>query len=153
MDDARLVDLPLIHVLRRWYRGERPPAKAFFAHWRDLNAWARAAGLETGVEGIAMIGYEPPGPPGLRDFVYSAGLPVAAGTPGADDSVEPGEVPGGRYVLCAGDLTELPELYKAAKRFAVSQGLPFERGGIEIFRPDAANPATYRVEAGCRIHD
>lgn len=153
MEEPRLVTRPPIRVLRRWYRGERPPAPAFFAHWRNLNAWARAAGIESSIDGVAMVGYEPPGGPGVHDFVYAACLPVTAGTDAPDDTVDAGELPGGRFVLCAGDLTELPELYKAAKRYAVAQGLAFERGGIEIFRPDPANPATYRVEAGCRIHD
>lgn len=153
MGEAQLVERKAVRVLRRWYRGQRPPARAFFAHWRDLNAWARAAGIEVGVEGATMVGYEPPGVPGLREFVYLAGLPVGPDIEAPDDTVEAADVPGGRYVLCEGDLTELPELYKAAKRYAVAQGLPFERGGIEIFRPDPGNPSTYRVEAGCRIHD
>ncbi len=153
MDEPRIAELPTRRVVRRWYRGPRPPAPEFFTHWREFHAWARDAGISSTDPDLAMVGCEPPGVAGLRDFVYAACIPAGDEVTPDDASVEVGWLPGGRFVLCGGELTELPDLYRAAKRLATSRGLPYERGGYEFFRPLPDNAATYRVEAGYRIHD
>lgn len=163
MDEPRLVDLPAYRVVKRRYEGPRPPADAFFAHWRALHRWAAGHGIASAAPGIVMIGYEPPGQAGGRTFAYDACIPVAEDFAlpelEADDVGavrEPpvlGRTPGGRYVLCAGELSELPYLLREARRFANARGLATERGGIEIYRPHPADPDSFRLDVGCRLHD
>ncbi len=154
MDEPRLVDLPAYRVVKRRYGGPRPPSDAFFAHWRAFHRWAAGHGIASAAPGIVMIGHEPPGQAGGRDFAYDACIPITDdNTPPIDDGVEAGWTPGGRYVLCAGDLTELPYLLREARRFAAAQGLAVERGGIEIYRPHPTDPDSFRLDVGCRLHD
>ncbi len=155
MDEARLVRLPPYRVVRLPYRGPRPPAGEFFAHWRALHRWAAERGVRSVLPDVEMIGYEPPGGvPTPGRFEYEACLPIGedAEPPPLDDGVSIGWTPGGEYVLCTGELREFPELYRAARRYAVARGLAMERGGIEFYRPHPADENSFLMDIGVHLH-
>jgi DNA gyrase inhibitor GyrI len=154
MDEPRIVELPPYRVVRLRYEGPPPPNDAFSALWRRLDAWAEGRGLKGASSGVWAIGYAPPGRIAAADLVYDACIPVEGdvsteGLPG----LELAGVPGGRFVLCNGDLDEMPALLRAARRFAMSHGLPIERGHIERYLAHPDDPHRHPVEAGHRIHD
>jgi hypothetical protein len=153
MEEPRVVELPAYHVVKLRYEGPPPPDQRFFDHWRRFRELTERLGLSSQAEGVEAIGYAPPLllPPDV--LVYDACLPVE---PGFDrrglGELEVSDVPGGRYVLCAGPVTELPVLLQAAKRYAMSRGLPIERGRIEIYRPLLEGADVTPVAAGYRVH-
>ena len=67
--------------------------------------------------------------------------------------LELGDIPGGRFVLCAGPITELPLLLQAARRYAMSHGIAIERGRIEVYLPETDDAGVTVVDVGFRIHD
>ena len=154
MEEARIVELPAYHVVRLRYEGASPPAPGFFAHWDRFNDWAAQQEVKSPIDDVWAIGYAPPGPVGSQLFVYDACIPVApdvrpVGLPG----LELGDLPGGRFVLCAGIIREFPALLYAAKRYAMAHGLAIERGYIELYRPHPDDAEVHPVDAGYRIHD
>ncbi len=154
MEEPRIVELPAYRVVKIRYEGPRPPAPEFFAHWRLTNRWAADHGIVGAIHDIVMIGYEPPGVAGGgRFFVYDACIPVGEGMTLPDGRAELAWTPGGRFVMCSGELRELLYLYREARRYAAAHGLAIERGGIELYRSHPLDPRGYLVDAGCRIHD
>ena len=152
VDPPRVVRLSDCRVVQMVYAGARPPAAEFLTHWRRFRDWTARHGLQSALSDVAMIGYEPPGPPGSRAFCYRACMPVPEGYRPDDDAAEIDTIPAGSYVLCRGELPETPQLFRAARRYAAEHGLAVERGGIEIFRPDPRDPQRLVIDAGCRIH-
>lgn len=135
------------------YTGARPPAAAFFDHWRRFRGWCARRGLRSASSDVALIGYEPPGRPGARRaFLYLVCVPVTEAYQLDDEAATIGSIPGGSYVLCRGELPETPRLFRAARRYAAQHGLALERGGLEVFRPVPGNPERLVVDAGCRVH-
>lgn len=152
MDEPSVADLPSYHVVRLRYEGQRPPSEAYFDHWRRLNAWAVAEAVESSVDGVLAIGYEPPGV--LHgNYVLYACIPVTEDfKPSGLEGLELAWLPGGRYILTAGLLAELPLLHRESRRYAASHGLAVERGGIELYRPRSPDSNVQAVDAGVRIH-
>ena len=147
-----MLQLPTYQVVQMSYTGARPPAAAFFDHWRRFQDWCARRGLRSAFSDVALIGYEPPGRPGARAFLYQVCVPVTEEYQPDDEAVTIGSIPGGSYVLCRGELPETPRLFRAARSYAAQHGLAVDRGGIEILRPVPDNPAWLVVDAGCRVH-
>jgi hypothetical protein len=110
--------------------------------------------VQSTVEDLWAVGYAPPGPVASPTLVYYSCVPathdfVPEGLPG----LELGDLPGGRFVLCAGLIQEFPVLFQAAKRYAMSHGLAIERGYIEIYRPHPDDPDIHLVDAGYRVEE
>jgi hypothetical protein len=152
MDPPRVLQLPAYRVVQMPYTGGRPPAAAFFDHWRRFQGWCARRGLRSVLSDVALIGYEPPGRPGARAFLYQVCVPVTEAYQPDDEAAAIASIPGGSYVLCRGELPETPRLFRAARSYAAQQGLAVERGGIEILRPVPDNPEWLVVDAGCRVH-
>ncbi len=154
MEEARIVELPSYHVVKLRYEGPPPPDPAFVEHWKRFNLLAGGSQLRSYVDDTQAIGYAPPVPYDGPAFVYESCLPVAPDFVGeALDELEVGEVPSGRFVLCAGPINELPTLLRAARRYAMSRGLAIERGRIELYRPIPPGTDVTPVDVGYRIHD
>lgn len=151
MEPPRIETVPAMRVVRRIYRGARPPAPEFYEHWRELHAWIREHGVVRSDPSIVMLGHEPPGKPGLQAFEYHACIPTD--DPIDDDAVEIGSFRGGTFILVRGDLSEIPSLYREARGYAARHGIAFERGGIEIYRPNPKNAMSYIMDAGVGVHD
>ena len=147
-----MLQLPTYQVVQMSYTGGRPPAAAFFDHWRRFQDWCARRGLRSVFSDVALIGYEPPGRPGARAFLYQVCVPVREEYQPDDEAVAIGSIPGGSYVLCRGELPETPRLFRAARSYAAQRGLAVDRGGIEILRPAPDNPEWLVVDAGCRVH-
>lgn len=153
MEEPRLVELPGYRVVKLRYEGP-PPDRGFVEHWKRFNALAERLSVRSCVDDIQAIGYAPPGVAASRVFVYDTCIPVAPDfSPNENAKLELGGVPGGRFVLCAGMITELPSLLQAAKRYATAYGLAFERGQIELYHPISEDEEVARVDVGVRIHD
>ena len=154
MDEPRIVELPPYRVVRLRYEGPPPPNEAFSALWRRLDAWAEERGVKGASGDVWAIGYAPPGRIAAAGLVYDACLPVTEDiSPDGLPGLTIGEVPGGRFVLSAGDLEELPLLLRASRRYAMSHGIAVERGHIERYLAHPDDPGHHPVEAGYRIHD
>lgn len=154
MEEPRVVHLPPYRVVRMVYRGARPPAPEFFAHWRALNGWIADRGIRSALADVEMIGFEPPGGvPTPGRFEYEACIPVNDDIAAGDEAVSIGWTPGGDFVLCRGELREYPELYKASRRYAVAHGLAMDRGGIEFYRPHPTDPNSFLLDIGVHLHD
>jgi DNA gyrase inhibitor GyrI len=154
MEEPRIVQLPAYRVVKLRYQGPPPPAREFLDHWRLFMSLAERAGVRSQAARVQAIGYAPPLLGAYDVLVYDSCLPVADdfdATPLVELDV--GVVPGGRYVLCAGPVTELPDLLQEAKRYAMAHGLAIERGRIEIYRPIAPGDSETPVDVGYRIHD
>jgi len=153
MAAPRVVDLPGYRVVKLRYAGPPPPATPFLDHWQRFNVITNRLRLASRVPEVQAIGYAPPdlAPDGV--LVYDACLPVGEDVAGEHEDLELGNVPGGRYVLCAGPITELPLLLEDARRYAMSHGLAIERGRIEIYRPIPPDADLTPVDVGYRIHD
>ncbi len=76
VDPPRVLQLPAYQVVQMSYTGARPPAAAFFDHWRRFQGWCARRGLKSALSDVALIGYEPPGRPGARAFFYQVCVPV-----------------------------------------------------------------------------
>jgi hypothetical protein len=154
VEPPRVVDLPSYRVLKLRYLGAPPPDPAFLEHWqrfRDLTDRLRVA---SSVPAIQAIGYAPPVLARSDELVYDACLPIARELSAEElGELELGDLPGGRYVLCVGPITELPLLLQQAKRYAMAHGLAIERGRIEIYRPAPPGEEVTPVEVGYRVHD
>jgi hypothetical protein len=153
MDKARIVELPSYHVVKLRYEGRPPPDPALVEHWKRFNHLVSRSKLRSHVDDLQSIGYAPPIPYAGQPFVYETCLPVAPDFAAEGlDELEVGEVPGGRFVLSAGLITELPALLAAARRYAMSHGLAIERGRIELYRPIPPGTDITPVHVGYRIH-
>ena len=160
MDEPRIVELPPYRVVALRYEGPPPPDARFFELWDRFNAWASARQVKSVVEGVWAFGYMPP-LPGATTLIYHASTIVYdVCVPVGRDFSEPDDegfklcdLPGGRFILCAGDIQEFPFLYRASRRYAMNHGLPIERGGVERYLPHAEDSDLHPVEAGYRIHD
>lgn len=154
MEEPRVVELSAYRVVKLRYEGPPPPDAAFFEHWRRFRELTDRLAIGSAVEDVEAIGYAPPFAYAGRDsVVYDACVPVAPDFAGELDGLELGDVPGGRYVLCAGPVTELPLLLQRAKRYAMAHGLAIERGWIELYRPLRDGVDVVDVDVGYRIHD
>lgn len=154
MAEPRLVDCPSYLVVKLRYVGPPPPSDAFLQHWQRFNIVINRLQLFSRVPEIQAIGYAPPDITPSDVLVYDACLPVGDDFAGdLDDGLELADVPGGRYVLCAGPISELPLLLEDARRYAMSHGHAIERGRIELYRPIPPDADLTPVDVGYRVHD
>ncbi len=155
MEEPRVVALPAYHVVKLRYRGPPPEAPEFLEHWRRFNEWAEAH-AKSPVEDVWAIGYASPGPVASPVIDYDSCVPVPEGFVIEDGppGLELASLPGGRFVLCAGEIKEdFQLLLRAAQRYAMSHGLAIERGWIDIYRPHPGDADVHPVDVGYRIHD
>lgn len=154
MKEPRVVELPEYRVAKLRYAGPHPPAEEFLDHWRLFMGLAAQLELSSQIEGVQAIGYAPPVLVSRDVLVYDSCLPLATDFDATGIvQLDIGVVPGGRYVLCSGPVTEVPELLAAAKRYAMAHGLAIERGRIEVYRPLREGTEETPVDAGYRVHD
>ncbi len=153
MEEPRIVQLPAYRVVKLRYRGPPPPAPAFLEHWRRFTNLAALFKVASQVEGVQAIGYAPPELLSDDLLVYDSCFPIADDYANEGTELEVASLPGGRFVLCAGPIVDLPDLLQAAKRFAMSQGLAIERGRIELYRPLPPGAEVTPVDVGYRLHD
>jgi hypothetical protein len=154
VEEPRVVELEACRVVKLRYEGAPPPDPAFFAPWDRFNEWAAEHDVKSNRDGVWAIGYAPPGRMASERIEYDACIPMdEAFAPAGLEGLDLGVTPGGRYVLCAGDIMEMPLLLRAAKRYAMAQGLAIERGWIELYLPHAEDSEEHPVGAGYRIHD
>ncbi len=153
--EARLVELPAGRLAGLRYEGAPPtghpaPAPGLAEHWQRFRRWLQESGASSSDPDVLAIAYTPSGPIG-GPLVVELCVPVGDDfAPGEGAAVTTRRL-GGRFVLASGTPEQMPRLLRAARSFATSHGLPFERGSIEIYRPGEGG--TPRVDAGVRIHD
>lgn len=95
LKDVRIVDLPSMRVASSLGFGKEPEDQA----WKQMQAFAAAAGIQLGEKGGQTYGFNNPDPtPGSENYGYEIWLPVGPDVT-AKPPIEVKQVPGGRYAV------------------------------------------------------